>query len=69
MARYRYIGDTPAMVPDLQRYEDNAVQPGEEFETDVVINNATFELIDAPATPAPARPAPAVTPIPEEPKP
>ena len=49
MARYRYTGSTPVIVPDLHRYIDHPIQPDEEFEADVEINNAYFDLIPAVA--------------------
>lgn len=49
MTRYRYDGTSPVTVPDLQRYDDDPLKPGEEFETDVVIHNALFHNMDADA--------------------
>jgi hypothetical protein len=49
MPRYRYTGQVRVSVPDA-RVE---VDPGEEFDSDVELNNPYFDLVE---------PAPEVTP-------
>lgn len=45
MARYRYTGEGPVTVPDLKRFADDPLKPGEEFETDIEIHNEFFTLV------------------------
>ena len=60
--RYQFTGDGPVVVPDLGRGIDKPVMPGEVFETDVEINNATFKRLGSKSSAAavvePAPPAP-----------
>ena len=61
--KYQYTGDGPVVVPDLGRGMDKPVLPGEVFESDLVINNATFLNLDSKQPAAVA--APVSTPTPE----
>ena len=54
MPRYRYVGEGRAFIPDARVEVDS----GEEFDSEVELNNATLVPVDAaPEAPAPA-PAP-----------
>lgn len=58
MARYRFTGESPVIVPELARFIDHPVQPGEEFETDREINNSFFDLVSPAPAPAEANSKP-----------
>lgn len=42
MAKFRYLGESPAFVPDLGR----DVAPGEVIETDHALNSPMFETVE-----------------------
>ena len=48
MARYRFVGESPVSVPDLKRFGDSPILPGEEIETETPINNEFFVLVLEP---------------------
>jgi len=67
--KYQYTGDGPVVVPDLGRGMDKPVLPGEVFESDLVINNATFLNLDSgePAAVVTVESTPAPEPVSEAP--